>query len=395
MEHGEFESEREILDQVRPTHRIGASNHFKERVMKAINEESRKKKTWPKWAAIGVAAALLLILPLMNFGPKPDNGMPGAGLFAQSIQAMSAVKSVHIVGRMRSLPGDNFELIGAQYDFIPVEIWREFANPPRWRVAKPSRTVVMDGQSALLYMATTNSAMRGTKSAGFIEWLKPLLDPQSILETELTAARSGKAETRTSEANGVTTVAARRKPGGDLTNTWALNKSITESDHTCLYRFDTATKLLTALEVRMVVDGAEVTVAEFSAIRYNEPMAADLFKLDLPANVTWNVDADQMKAAKVTLDGPRAAASHFLNALAREDWDAVLEVYPTTRVSDKLKQYGGGLQVIALGEPFQSGMYPGYFVPYEIRLRNGEVKKHNLALKNKNKAQRWLVDGGF
>jgi hypothetical protein len=48
-----------------------------------------------------------------------------------------------------------------------------------------------------------------------------------------------------------------------------------------------------------------------------------------------------------------------------------------------------------LGDPFQSGQYPGWFVPYEIRLKSGEVKKHNLAIRNGNPAKHWLVDGGI
>ena len=101
-----FDTEQEILDQVRPTVRVVASDHFKERVMKAIAKEARPKfkMGWPKWAAIGAAAALLLILPTLNIGHKYDSGAPGTALFAQSIEAMSAVKSVHILGRMRFIP---------------------------------------------------------------------------------------------------------------------------------------------------------------------------------------------------------------------------------------------------------------------------------------------------
>ena len=120
-----------------------------------------------------------------------------------------------------------------------------------------------------------------------------------------------------------------------------------------------------------------------------------MFTFDLPANVNWMVGADEKKAPSVTLDGPRAAASFFFDALAREDWDAALEVSYGTRVSDVVKRVYGGMQVISLGEPFKSGLYPGYFVPYEIRLKNGYVKKHNLAVRNDNKAHRWMMDGGY
>ena len=145
----------------------------------------------------------------------------------------------------------------------------------------------------------------------------------------------------------------------------------------------------------MIVDGTEVTVAEFSTIRYNEPLRADLFKLDLPADVNWTVPPERMSASTVNLDGPRATASFFFDTLAREDWDALLAVYPATRVSDLVKKLYGGIQVISIGEPFKSGIYPGYFVPYEIRLRDGQVKKFKLAVRNDNRAHRWTVDGGY
>jgi RNA polymerase sigma-70 factor (ECF subfamily) len=48
-----------------------------------------------------------------------------------------------------------------------------------------------------------------------------------------------------------------------------------------------------------------------------------------------------------------------------------------------------------IGEPFQSGIYRGYFVPYQIRMRNGYVKSHNLAVRNDNPNGRWMVEGGF
>jgi len=54
-----------------------------------------------------------------------------------------------------------------------------------------------------------------------------------------------------------------------------------------------------------------------------------------------------------------------------------------------------GLTVINIGEVFTSRMYPGVFVPYEIRLSNGEIRKHNLALKTDAQTGRWHVDGGL
>jgi hypothetical protein len=64
-------------------------------------------------------------------------------------------------------------------------------------------------------------------------------------------------------------------------------------------------------------------------------------------------------------------------------------------VNDQFKQFAGGMEVLNLGQSFKSAMGPSLFVPYKIKLSNGEVKKHNLALRNDNSAHRWIVDGGL
>uniref|UniRef100_Q01V64 Uncharacterized protein n=1 Tax=Solibacter usitatus (strain Ellin6076) TaxID=234267 RepID=Q01V64_SOLUE len=349
--------------------------------MKNIAVENARKTSRPmwRWAAVAcAAAALLLVLPLL---PVKSTGVP---LLAQSVQAMANVHTVHITGRIRTLPHDNFELIGTQYDFVPIEIWREFSTPPRWRVEKPGRVVVMDGQSSVLYFKTTNEAVKGTPNAGFLEWLRPLLDPQSILQNELAAARRGEARAAVSGS----TVAMHRQARGNFANDWARNKSITESDHTAVYRFDQTGKRLEGLQVLV----ANVLVAEFTEFRYDEEFPPSLFVSPVPANASWETDA---KPASVSFTGPKEAVVYFFDALAKEDWDAVLQVMQRSTVHPGVKSTYGGLQVISIGEAFQSGLYAGYFVPYQVRLRDGTVKSHKIAIRNDNPAHQWVVDGGY
>jgi hypothetical protein len=335
----------------------------------------------------------VLLLPMLPIG-KGLSKSPGVALLAQSVEAMSTVQTVHITGRIRTLPGDNFELIGTQYDFVPIEIWREYTNPPRWRVEKPGRVVTMNGQSSLLYISAGNSAMTGSPRAGFVEWLRPMLDPQSILENELAAARQGAAKAAVSESNGVITAVLRRQAQGSFANDWARNKSIPESDHTCVYRFDSGSKRLEGVQVLVSVAGADIVVAEFTDIRYNEVFPATLYTVQLPADVNWMTEP-AAKQGQVSLKGPKEAAAYFFDALANENWDAVLQVTYGTRVPEVVKQDYGGLQVISIGEPFQSGLYAGYYVPYQVRLRDGSNKTHKLAVRNDNPAHRWMMDGGY
>jgi len=136
-------------------------------------------------------------------------------------------------------------------------------------------------------------------------------------------------------------------------------------------------------------------VFETTEIRYNEPMTAELFTVALPEGVIWDVPPEQMPMKGSVPATARDAAVAFLEGLSQSDWDRVLTVYPATAIHDSLKRTGGAFQVISIGEPFQSGLYSGWFVPYEIQFTNGYHKKWNLAVRNDNPAHRWVWDGGF
>jgi hypothetical protein len=63
--------------------------------------------------------------------------------------------------------------------------------------------------------------------------------------------------------------------------------------------------------------------------------------------------------------------------------------------------YYGGLKIISLGKAFKGrfrgdrGAYYGVFVPYEIRLKNGEIHKWQLAIECSNPEHCWRFDGGM
>lgn len=91
---------------------------------------------------------------------------------------------------------------------------------------------------------------------------------------------------------------------------------------------------------------------------------------------------------------PAEAARAFFDACSKRDWNEAAK-YWETPISDDIKQYLGGLVVEKLGEPFQAKPYPGWFVPYEIRMSNGDLRKFNLAVRNDNPAKRHVGDGGL
>jgi hypothetical protein len=96
------------------------------------------------------------------------------------------------------------------------------------------------------------------------------------------------------------------------------------------------------------------------------------------------------------------AARAFLEACSRKDWNEAGKFL--SPLDERLRGNLGGLEILSLGEPFSAEKYPGglapknypgQFVPYEIKLPNGSVKKWNLAVRKDNPAGRWQVDGGI
>jgi len=99
---------------------------------------------------------------------------------------------------------------------------------------------------------------------------------------------------------------------------------------------------------------------------------------------------DDEKYSQMT---PVEVAQAFFQACKDENWDEVLKLDPASEVPQWLKDTYGGLEIISIGEPFKTDEYHGWYVPYEVRLKSGRIKKWNLALLNRAKGLQ--VDGGL
>jgi hypothetical protein len=97
---------------------------------------------------------------------------------------------------------------------------------------------------------------------------------------------------------------------------------------------------------------------------------------------------DNEKYAKMT---PKEAAEAFFRACAEKNWGEFLKFWPLPdddKQTEQMKEILGGLEIISIGEPFKKGEYPGWFVPYEIKLPPMEI---NLRLSKENAAGRFIV----
>lgn len=393
-----------------PSVKIKAGTTLKENIMKQIQETSEAhgnkpdrifpilNPSWKKLASI--AAVLIITLAIVPiFGPRLFNTNAKAmSLLNTSIEAILNIKTMFISFQVRSVPGDNLDMIDTNSDFIDYKLWKQFTPTEKWRIEKPGMAVAMDGQKQYRFMEKTGVGFVGSIESGFVDWMKILLDPEKILQQEKAFADKYKAKYDISETGNETILTIKAKALGDFKNAFSLNHSIPESDNRRVYSFDKQNGRLKLLEVYIVEDKREVLVLKINKIVYDETIAAENFSIDLPENTKWVELKDLQPKAGNSASTAEEAAKMWWNALSENDWATAYKLDPSFEHSSNLEEMKleyGGLHINSIGSSFKSGRYAGVYVPYEVKLKSGEVQKYNLALRNDNPQKAWIIDGGY
>jgi len=382
--------------------------------LKKANKLSNQFLLWrnimkSKITKYATAAMIIIAVVLtISFWNKSIPTASAAQVLQDAIDAVSDVWSVHMKARMRTLPGDNFSLIGLNYDFVPIEMWKRTDENglAQWLVEKPRRVLLMDGQTTIMFIRP-NYGVKIEKPLPlgcFDSWSGRLLNVHDLLDCELQQAKNNPDREvclRHQEDEGRDLIVLEVDVTTDLAeDDYLRNKFITDSNHLKVYQFDAKTKLLEGLQVYVHSGDEDILIFEVTDIEYNIDIDDSVFTLDFPKDMIWHRDPeilpDNERYEKMT---PKEATEMFFKACAEENWDEVLKFWTASQIDERLKTYLGGLEIISLGEPFQSKGYAsrglGWFVPYEIRLKDGTVKKHNLAIRKDNPANRFVVDGGI
>jgi hypothetical protein len=347
--------------------------------------------------AAATAAAVILIMALA----VPKVQAKAADVMAKGARAMANLTSVHLRGQLRTRAGDNMSYIDADEDFYPIELWKQLVPEAKWRVEKPGRVCLMDGQQTILYLKDAkigNKFAGASRSAFDTDWLHRIANLSNTISNELRHAQAqGWKLALTEETGGdgrlksiVSVMAKCGLPDDDYTK----NKFFHDADTRRVYRFDAQSERLEAVQIYLVRATGEVQIFDLNQIEYDQPIDPSVWQLDLPADVTWVQEPqklpDNEKYASMTAE---QAARAFFEACGREDWTEVAKF--EAALNGQLKDYLGGVEIISLGKSFTSKNYGGRFVPYAIKLKNGETHKHNLAVRKDNPAHRWQVDGGI
>jgi hypothetical protein len=366
-------------------------------------KETLMRRLFTRWgfglSATAAVAAIVLVSILAS--PKEVQGK-AAEVMTKGARALAKLSSVHFQGQMRTAPRDNFSAIMPEQEFAKIELWKQFEPDLKWRVEKPGRIAVMDGTSSVLFIKP-DYAVKGppSRSAFDTDLFHHMADLSDTLLNELSAIRAhGFPVTLTQEraadgkAKSVVTVQAK---SGLADGDYLKNKFFTTADTRRVYVFDDQTELLESVKVYLSETAGENLIFELNQLEYNHPIDVGVFQLQLPDKVNWKQDMETLPDnAKYAAMTPEQAARAFLEACSREDWTEAGKF--NSRLSESFKQDRGGLQLISLGKAFTaaiSRINGAQFVPYEIKYKNGEVVKHNLALKKDSRTGRWFVDGGI
>ncbi|UCD51936.1 MAG: hypothetical protein JSW27_04720 [Phycisphaerales bacterium] len=366
----------------------------------AVRRRIMKKRITQLAAAVLVAAALALGIVAMRTSTPVASA---ADVFNQAANAMSQLTSFHVRVEMRTPPGDNFAVIGLAYDFVPIDFWRQYTDTPpgsKWRLEEPGRVVVMDGQRSTMLIKYNNYIHQVNDLNPERYWKECLVELEKVMSRESEAA--------TGRPRGFTVLHERGDDGRDKIfvtaeaqanipeTDYLRNKYIHYSDHAKVYQFDAETKLLEHLEIYVHDGDRDVLVFRLVEAEYNVELDAELFRLEVPEDAIYSIPLEVLPDnERYEAMTPKEAATAFFTACAEEDWEELLKFMGQTRISQRFKDYLGGLEIVEIGEPFQSGDYPGWFIPYQIRLKSGQVKQHNLALRKDNQANRFELDGGI
>lgn len=406
-----------IVDQLNIDDEPGGNHKDRLRwdVLKAFNSSNNTiRKVKYKWSLImksritkfAVAAIVLVAIGMsVTLMEKTTTPAYAAEVLQEAIDAVSDLWSVHMNTRMRTLPRDNFSLIGLNYDFVPIEMWKRTNENGKvqWRVEKPGRVLLMDGQNTTMLIRPNRGVLveKAWPLGCYDSWSGRLLNVRDLLDKELQKAKADPdrevslwhKEIEEQDKIILEVEVAANVPEGD----YLRNAFITSSDHLKVYQFDAKTKLLEGLQVYVHTEDEDVLIFEIMDIEYNTEFDDSVFTLDLPENMNWYGTpkklSDNEKYEKMT---PKEAATAFFQACAEENWEEVLKFKTSSRIDERTKAYLGGLEIISIGEPIHSEGYAskdlGWFVPYEIRLRPIE---QNVQLSNTNSADRFVITGWY
>ena len=383
-----MEDYKDIRELLRPRRDIKASAKLREKVRLAIDKD-RKNRMLKKWVFGGISLSAVAAVLLLMLSPS---GMSAKEILSQAIEAMRNYESIEMIVDVKTRPVENFRYISLDDEFVTHRMDITVSDSLlSWRIDKGERVAMSDGRDIYTWIPSVKLGFHitETENENVLGYMANLLTPRRILEAELqNCINNNNAEYKVSKSGSEIILTVHASPQGNFENPYLLNSSITESENVRRYVIDANSKELKSATVSVISRGREVDVLKVMSINYDSYG----HNLSLPYDIKF-VETENQPAGLKELSAEEAATA-VLNAFTVWD-ETILDRVMIHEVSDAAyKEQFSGAKLISVGRSFTSGSGLSIFVPYTLKLRDGTMRRHNIALQ-KTDSGGWVVVGGL
>ena len=395
---------REALRSVTPRFEPSVPEGLEVRLLDAVHRRATASKTperRPRRRLVGllsgVVSAAAAVIVVLTFGLNTP-ARAARNRLTQAIASMEGLRSIRIELRIRTSEQENFDYIDPHREFIPHTLEAIYSPRLLWRVEKPGRKALYDGEHTYLWFDSLNDGLIQPYAPDAIGMLNLLIDPSQLLELErqLTRAHTGSRYELRREAEVLYLTVISPAQGDFSQSDHERNTSIIESNTRREYRFDALNGRLLGARVTLLAEEGERALLEIDRITYDAPLDTATLTV-LPEGINWTDQTRNTPSPRLTGIDAKEAARLILAAFATWDneiLDEALRSYGA-HARELLQSRYAGATVERLSEPVRSGKYPGWFIPCTLRMGDGSRERIRLALRNDNSAGSWVVDGGL
>lgn len=381
---------RDIKELLTPEREIKASAQLRTKVRQALEADRRKRLRhrwlWSSGIGIGIAAAIQILI-------LTPSGLSAQEVLTAAVGSLQNTGNIEMTVEIRTRPMENFRYISLREDFVNHRITVTHKDSLfLWKIDKGERVALGIGKDIHTWITHLNLGwhISNSDSKDVVGYLSALLSPEQILYTELEqCSANAQAEYSVKKNGNDILLTVHAMPQGDFENPYTLDTSIAESENIRRYVIDADTRLLRSASVSVISGNHETVVLNVTSIDYNIP-SDSVYRL--PQDIYFIETDDPLNG----LSGLTAeeAASAVLNAFV--DWNSdILDkaIHPTVSNTVYHDRFYGAV-LISIGQAFRSGNNNNIFVPYRLRLSDGTIQSHNLALQESNTGG-WIVTGGL
>lgn len=384
-----MEDYTDITEFLKPRRDIKASDALRKKVEKVLERE-RRHRAARKWLFGGLSLSAVAAVVVLVMIPT---GISAKEILREAIDALGKCERIDMIIEVRTRPVENFQYIDINSDFIThhVNIAAD-DSLLQWKVDKGERIAVGNGRDIHTWLPSLNLGWH-IENAGqdnVLGYLANFLVPRKILEKELDNCIENNSGEYTVEKSGKNIVLiVHSSPRGNFDNPYLLNTSIAESESIRRYVIDAGSKRLKSATVSIIAGNHEIEVLKVSSIDYGAKIK-DIYR---PDDRVRFVEIENQPNGLTGLSAEEAATM-ILNAFA--DWnESILDKVIIHEISDAAyRDRFQGAELVSVGRSFKSGNSNYVFVPYTLKLRDGSLQRHNIAMQ-KTEFGGWIVAGGL